>query len=72
MKKHIVILAVAMFAGVVAVGAQVRQPSTAARQYVVKSKQQVSDIQKTLGQKPGNTNEDIVAAEIQRCGFSGY
>ena len=72
MKKHIVILVVAMFAGVVAVGAQVRQPSTAARQYVVKSKQQVSDIQKTLGQKPGNTNEDIVAAEIQRCGFSGY
>jgi len=60
--KQIIILAFAMFASVVAVGAQVRQPSTAARPYVVKSKQDVSDIQKTLAKKPGNTNEDIVAA----------
>ncbi len=42
--------------------AQTRQPSTASRPYVVKSKQQVADITKALTAKPGNTNEDIVAA----------
>jgi mannose-6-phosphate isomerase-like protein (cupin superfamily) len=42
--------------------AQTRQPSTASRPYVVKSKQQVEDITKALVAKPGNTNEDIVAA----------
>ena len=46
----------------VAASAQTRQPSTANRPFVVKTKQQVSDIQKELGKKPGNTNEDIVAA----------
>lgn len=61
MKIQMIVLAVVM-AAATAVSAQVRQPSTAARPYVVKSKQQVSDIQKTLAQKAGNTNEDIVAA----------
>lgn len=42
--------------------AQARQPSAAKKLFVVKSKQQISDIQKILEQKPGNTNEDIVAA----------
>lgn len=42
--------------------AQVRHPSIAQSAVVIKSKQQVSDIEKALGQKPGNTNEDIVAA----------
>jgi len=42
--------------------AQTRQPSQASRPYVVKSKQQVEDITKALVAKPGNTNEDIVAA----------
>ena len=42
--------------------AQTRQPSTANRPFVVKTKQQVADIQKTLEQKPGNTNEDIATA----------
>ncbi len=46
----------------VAVTAQTRQPSTATRPYVVKTKQQVADIQKALEKKPGNTNEDIAAA----------
>lgn len=41
---------------------QERQPSTPTRPFVVKTKQQVSDIAKALDKKPGNTNEDIVAA----------
>lgn len=49
-------------AGSVAVSAQTRQPSTATRPFVVKTKQQVEDIQKALEQKPGNTNEDVAAA----------
>ncbi len=46
----------------VAASAQTRQPSTATRPFVIKTKQQVEDIQKTLEQKPGNTNEDVAAA----------
>lgn len=45
-----------------AAAAQTRQPSTPKSPIVVKSKQQVADIQKSLEQKPGNTNEDVVAA----------
>lgn len=40
---------------------QTRQPVTASHPYVVRSNQQVSEMMKTLGKKPGNTNEDIVA-----------
>ena len=43
-------------------GAQTRQPSTATRPFVVKTKQQVADIQKALEAQPGNKNEDIVGA----------
>lgn len=43
-------------------GAQARQPSTAKKPFVVKSKHEVAEIQKVLEGKPGNTNEDIVAA----------
>ncbi|MBK6750485.1 MAG: cupin domain-containing protein [Acidobacteria bacterium] len=48
--------------GSVAAFSQVRQPSTASGPYVVKSKQQVAEIEKMLAAKPGNTNEDVVAA----------
>ena len=60
--KHIIFAAFAAFTFTLAVGAQDRTPSAATRPFVVKTKQQVSDIQKALEQKPGNTNEDIVAA----------
>lgn len=40
---------------------QARQPSTTTRSYVVKTKQQVADIEKILAAKPGNTNQDVVA-----------
>lgn len=41
---------------------QTRQPSSAARSWVVKTKQQVSDIRKTLEKQSGNKNQDVVAA----------
>lgn len=44
----------------VVVSAQ-RQPSSSDRTWVVKTKQQVSDIQKALGKLPGNNNEDVIA-----------
>ena len=42
--------------------AQTRKPSTPAHPFTVKTKQQVTDMMKALGKKPGNTSEDIVAA----------
>ncbi len=48
--------------GAVVAVSQVRQPSTAAGPYVVRSKQQVAEIEKLLAAKPGNTNQDVVAA----------
>ena len=59
--KSVVILALLLSAAI-CVSAQTRLPSTAKKPFVVKSKQDVADIQKVLEQKAGNTNEDIVAA----------
>ena len=42
--------------------AQTRQPSSPTRPFVVKTKQQVADVMKELEKKPGNTNQDVVAA----------
>jgi mannose-6-phosphate isomerase-like protein (cupin superfamily) len=41
---------------------QDRKPSIASKPFVVRTKQKISDIQKTLEAKPGNTNEDVVAS----------
>ena len=54
------ILLIALAAGSAA--AQDRKPSEPSKPFVVKTKQQVSDIQKMLVAKPGNTNQDIAAA----------
>jgi len=62
MKKHFVTSVLMLVAVAVGVSAQARKPSTPAGPFVVKNKQQVSDIQNTLKQKSGNANEDIVAA----------
>lgn len=62
MKIKFITLAVVIFGVSIAVSAQARQPSTAKSPIVIKSKQQVTDIQKVLEKKPGNTNEDVVAA----------
>jgi len=62
MKIKYFALAVVILGVSIAASAQTRQPSTSKSPIVVKSKQQVSDIQKVLEKKPGNTNEDVVAA----------
>lgn len=46
----------------VAIAASAQGPSKASRPYVVKTKQQVSDITKEIAAKDGNQNLDIVAA----------
>lgn len=62
MKKQLIFAAFLMAVAAASAGAQVRQPSAAAGPYIVKSGQQMSDIQKALAKQPGNKNEDIVAA----------
>ena len=47
MKKHIIVSIIMIFA-VAAAAAQTRQPSTAIKPYVVKSKQSVADLEKKL------------------------
>ncbi|MBP6001832.1 MAG: cupin domain-containing protein [Pyrinomonadaceae bacterium] len=61
MKFGIIALVVVVFGSSFASNAQTREPSTPKSPIVVKSRQQVADIQKLLEKKPGNTNEDIVA-----------
>ena len=61
MKKSVIVL-IAVFAFAVATYAQGRQPSTADRPWVVITKQEVSDIEKTLQKQEGNKNLDVVAA----------
>ena len=41
---------------------QARQPSTAAKPFVIRTKRQVVDIEKALWKQAGNKNEDIVPA----------
>lgn len=62
MKRQIIISLIAVLVLAFAASAQTRQPSTAKRPFVVKTKQQVADIAKALEKQPGNKNEDIVAA----------
>jgi mannose-6-phosphate isomerase-like protein (cupin superfamily) len=62
MKINLFTMAIVIFGVSIVASAQTRQPSTPKSPIVVKSKQQVSDIQNILEKKPGNTNEDVVAA----------
>jgi mannose-6-phosphate isomerase-like protein (cupin superfamily) len=56
----IVFTAVSIFA--VTASAQNSQPSTAASPFIVRSAKDVGDITRALLAKPGNTNQDILAA----------
>ncbi|HEV7698798.1 MAG TPA: cupin domain-containing protein [Pyrinomonadaceae bacterium] len=58
MKTGYLILLIGLSLGTAAV-AQDRKPSTPSKPFLVKTKQQVDDIQKSLAKKPGNTNEDM-------------
>ena len=59
MKKLVILFAIFAVC-VIAASAQTRQPSVAAKPWIVKTQQQVSDIQKALEKQPGNKAEDIV------------
>jgi mannose-6-phosphate isomerase-like protein (cupin superfamily) len=61
MKRHLFIAAIILSFSTI-VFSQARQPSTATRPWVVKTKQQVGDIEKNLEKQSGNKNEDIVPA----------
>src|SRR5213083_2799886 len=61
MKRIFFLIALVIFAAFLA-DAQDRRPSTPSRPFIVKTKQQVSDIQAALEKQPGNKNEDIAAA----------
>ncbi len=62
MRIKFIVIAVTAAVFASAANAQTRQPSAPKGPIVIKSKQQVADIQKSLEKKPGNTNEDVVAA----------
>ena len=57
--KYIFLVVFALASALTAVS-QVRQPSVANRPFVIKTKSDISAIEKMLGQKPGNTTEEIV------------
>ena len=60
--KKLLLISVAMVVFGASVSAQDRKPSTATRPFVVKTQQQVADIQNALEKKSGNSVEEIVPA----------
>lgn len=62
MLKKIIYSLLTLSLGAVFASAQTGQPSTPSSPFIVKSKQQVSAITDELVKKPGNTNQDILAA----------
>ena len=60
--NKLLLISLVLAACVASIAGQDRKPSTATRPFVIKTQQQVTDIQKALEQKSGNTNDDIVAA----------
>lgn len=64
MKRIISISAVVLLSSF-ATFSQARQPSSSSRPWIVKTKQQLDDIRKTMEKQAGNKNEDFVAAAGQ-------
>lgn len=60
MKTRVILILIVILGLAAAASAQTRQPSVASKPWIVKTQQQVSDIQKTLEKQPGNKAEDIV------------
>jgi mannose-6-phosphate isomerase-like protein (cupin superfamily) len=59
--KYLYCLAIILTFSAIALS-QERQPSTATKPFIVKTKQQVADIRKNLEKQPGNKNEDVAPA----------
>lgn len=60
MKTRLILFLIVILGIAAAASAQTRQPSVATKPWIVKTQQQVSDIQKALEKQPGNKAEDIV------------
>lgn len=60
--KRLIWISAAVLLSSFAAFSQARQPSSAAKPWIVKTKQQVDDIRTTLEKQDGNKNEDVVAA----------
>ncbi len=61
MKQLLLILALTTLAGTAAL-AQTRGPSTSSKPIVVKTRQQLSDVRKSLERQEGNKTEEVVPA----------
>ena len=59
MKKQIILLIISLFTASVAVSAQTRQPSTAIRPFLVKSKQSIEDLEKKLASDKTDVNSKL-------------
>jgi mannose-6-phosphate isomerase-like protein (cupin superfamily) len=60
--KRTNLIFVIMLMSALSAAAQTRQPSTASRAFIVKTAQQMTDLQKALEKQPGNKAEDILPA----------
>ena len=58
--KNLLLISIILITFAVSVSAQDRKPSVATRPFVVKTQQQMTDIQNALAKKSGNTSEDII------------
>jgi len=58
--KNLLLISIILITFGVSVSAQDRKPSVATRPFVVKTQQQMTDIQNALAKKSGNTSEDII------------
>lgn len=62
MGRKLIVGCIAILVLGISIVAQGRKPAQAERPFIVKSRQQVSDITKTLECQSGNKNEDVAAA----------
>jgi mannose-6-phosphate isomerase-like protein (cupin superfamily) len=59
---RIILIGIITFLSFSIANAQTRQPSRATKPIVVKTKQQIADVMRSLERQEGNKNEDVVAA----------
>ena len=66
MKKQIILSFLAVFVATLAVSAQTRQPSTAIKPYVVKSKQSLAELEKKLADdKTDVTSKNLTVTKVE-------
>jgi len=66
MKKQIIVSIIGIFIAAIAASAQTRQPSTAIKPYVVKSRQSVADLEKKLaGDKTDVDSKNLTVTKVE-------